>query len=176
MRICSVVGCMKRHDSHGFCTHHARRFKTYGHPLGTNPLSNRRPRGSGELRPDGYVRHRLGDNRKYEHVLVAEKALGRPLPPGTIVHHHDETRSNNSGLNLVICPDSLYHKLLHRRMLALDASGHADWNKCRFCKKYGPPEEIGRNAAGFRHLVCSAKYALNAYHKNKERHHEVEAA
>lgn len=33
MRICDHNGCDKKHDSHGFCTHHARQFRKYGHIL-----------------------------------------------------------------------------------------------------------------------------------------------
>src|SRR3990167_9989532 len=53
------------------------------------------------------------------HILVAEKALGRPLPEGVEVHHHDENRQNNSNSNLVICQDVAYHRLLHVIMRVL---------------------------------------------------------
>jgi hypothetical protein len=76
------------------------------------------------------------------HVLVAERVLGKQLPKGTIVHHIDETRSNDNPANLVICQNRGYHKLLHRRMKALKETGHANWVQCRFCKIYEPPEEM----------------------------------
>ncbi len=45
----------------------------------------------------------------------AEQALGHPLPPSAVVHHHtyDGDRSQ-----LVICQDRAYHALLHQRMRA----------------------------------------------------------
>lgn len=53
-----------------------------------------------------------------EHILVAEKALGRHLPLGHPVHHWDEDKRNNSPKNLLICEDHSYHMLIHARMRA----------------------------------------------------------
>lgn len=79
---------------------------------------------------------------KAMHVLVAEKALGKPLPRGAVVHHVDENPRNNAPTNLVVCPDAAYHNLLHQRMRALDACGHVDWRKCWICKEYDAPERL----------------------------------
>lgn len=54
--------------------------------------------------------------RIYEHILVASDVLGKLLPPGAVVHHINEDRSDNRHSNLVICQDDAYHKLLHKRM------------------------------------------------------------
>ena len=53
----------------------------------------------------------VNGERKYEHRLRAEKALGKPLPAKAIVHHHRGTMPT-----LVICPDQAYHLLIHARM------------------------------------------------------------
>lgn len=78
----------------------------------------------------------------YEHILVAEKALGKPLPSGAIPHHIDKNRSNNITSNLVLCQDIAYHLLLHRRERALKACGHANWRKCTLCKQYDDPSNL----------------------------------
>jgi len=60
----------------------------------------------------------------YEHILIAEKALGKYLPEGAVVHHIDENGLNNSPNNLVICQDGNYHKLLHQRMRRRSQNGN----------------------------------------------------
>lgn len=48
-----------------------------------------------------------------EHVVVAERALGKPLPHGAIVHHFNNDGTDNRNRNLVIGQDQKYHMLLH---------------------------------------------------------------
>lgn len=76
------------------------------------------------------------------HQVVAEKALGKPLPPDAQVHHVDFDGHNNRPENLVICPSDAYHKLLHLRTKALEACGHADWIRCVRCGKYDEPRNL----------------------------------
>lgn len=69
-----------------------------------------------------------------EHVLVAEKALGRKLPKGACVHHVDQNRRNNINSNLVICQNSAYHNLLHVRLKVLRSGGNPNTDKlCSGC-------------------------------------------
>lgn len=68
-----------------------------------------------------YVSKRLrpglgSGTRRLEHILVAEKALGKRLPKDAIVHHVDENQRNNSNSNLAIFPDRGYHKAIHSRL------------------------------------------------------------
>lgn len=74
-----------------------------------------------------------------EHILVAEQAFGRFLPPQAVVHHVNEQRSENRNSNLVICEDDTYHKLLHQRMRAYRATGSVLGVQCVYCKQWGLP-------------------------------------
>ena len=100
-----------------------------------------RPNG-GCLRDDGYVTVTRQRVTKLEHVMVAERALGKPLPITARVHHVDENRSNNEPSNLVICPSEAYHKLLHQRMRAMAACGNPNWRICTFCGHHDDPENL----------------------------------
>lgn len=103
-----------------------------------------------------------------EHILMAEKVLGRFLKRSEVVHHVDENRQHNVNSNFVIC-DRALHKLIHYRIIALRICGHADWKKCWLCKTYSDPIDLvknkGRNA--FYHHDCMSVYGRNQYLKNK---------
>ncbi len=85
--------------------------------------------------------HPRADSHRYvfEHIIVAEKALGKHLPQGAVIHHVNEDKTDNRPENLVICQDNGYHLLLHRRMNAIRACNHANWRKCQFCQQWDDP-------------------------------------
>ena len=70
-----------------------------------------------------------------EHIIIAEKAFGGPLPPKAVVHHHTPEQ-------LVICQDNSYHRLLHQRQRAYETCGHANWLKCSYCGEYDDPVSL----------------------------------
>lgn len=74
--------------------------------------------------------------------LVVEKILGKYLPKGVAIHHVDGDRSNDSPKNLIVCENDSFHKTLERRTRAFQACGHADWEKCYFCKEYDDPKNL----------------------------------
>jgi hypothetical protein len=118
---------------------------------------------------NGYFKTRLNGRQVREHVAVAERAIGKPLPRGALVHHVDQDRSNNDPSNLVICPDDAYHMLLHRRQRALEACGNADWVKCWVCKTYSPPELIIVNGKNTHHRACINQWQAQARVRRQEK-------
>lgn len=93
---------------------------------------------------NGYVcvkaskEHPSADKNGYvlEHILIAERALGRRIPVGVQVHHFDEVRSHNEGSNLVICQDAKYHMILHARRRVQQAGASPDTHS--ICSRCGP--------------------------------------
>lgn len=138
MKTCSVDGCERKHHCWGLCNTHRLRLRKYGDPL----IMKNRAAGEGTPHIDGYWMFEVNKRSVLRHVLIAEKALGRRLPKGVQVHHVDQDRSNDANTNLVICQDASYHRLLHRRQAAYDASGHASWRKCHICKKHDDPVNL----------------------------------
>lgn len=61
--------------------------------------------------------HPLADVRgyAYEHRLVAETKIGRPLLPGEQVHHLDGNKQNNSPQNLEVVMGGAEHHFAHRK-------------------------------------------------------------
>jgi len=110
-----------------------------------------------------------GNRVVLEHIHVAEKALGKRLPKGAIVHHVDGNPRNNAGSNLVICPSQAYHKLLHNRENSLRETGHLDWRMCHICKKWDAHENLyfRKSRPGQWHRSCSN--ILRKKRKKKER-------
>ncbi len=72
---------------------------------------------------DGYVQIYQADGpknhrRRFEHVLIAEAALGRKLKRGEVVHHINMDKADNRNCNLLICSNSYHHWLHHQMGLA----------------------------------------------------------
>jgi len=109
------------------------------------PVTKRRPVHGG-----GYPPFKVGHDRRGRptswyrrtglratHVLRAEHALGRSLPPGAQVHHADGTKNIESPL--VICQDAAYHFLLHVRLRVKRAGGDPNTDRiCTICKTVKP--------------------------------------
>jgi hypothetical protein len=95
-----------------------------GHRLKAGASMEKSPRWKGGryLSTHGYVLLSTPDGRQYEHILVAEKAIGRALlyispghPDNEVVHHINGDKQNNGPNNLLVCTHR-YHLELHHRL------------------------------------------------------------
>lgn len=90
-------------------------------------------KGGRTIDTDGYVLLYRPDhpaasgNYVFEHRLVAEEMLGRPLRSGEDVHHVNERRDDNRPENLQVMSKSA-HVRLHRRKEIADGKGSA-WSR-----------------------------------------------
>jgi hypothetical protein len=123
-----------------------------------------RKRGTGTVRKDGHIAHMRAGKIVFEHREIAERALGKPLPPGVQVHHVDGDPANNAPSNLVICPSQSYHKLLHARESAYAACGNYDWRRCQFCRQYDSQDRLMHTDVYF-HRACRAQYNRDRYNR-----------
>lgn len=137
-----------------------------------NMSYRRHLKGGRYLGQDGYWRlfapdhPRASGNYVLEHIVVAEKAFGGPLPAEAQVHHCGE-KSDNS--KLVICEDQAYHRLLHVRMRALAECGDANKRKCTYCKQYDDVENLRvpkTTRLSSHHPECQRAYSRKRYRDN----------
>lgn len=123
-------------------------------------------KGGRNLHPRGYVRVSVpghprgygGASYVFEHILVAERALGRLVPVTAHVHHVDGDKANNAPGNLVVCQDAAYHRLLHQRTDAWLATGNADARKCCRCGEYGDQSDIRISRRHAYHRTCHREH------------------
>jgi len=106
---------------------------------------------------NGYVR---------EHIVFAEKALGRELPQKAQVHHPEGNENNGA---IIICEGQQYHRLLHMRHNAYLASGNPNFRKCRFCKEYDDPKNLYIRQREREGWIIYHKKCENKQHRERNR-------
>ena len=68
--------------------------------------------------------HRANENGFVaEHIVVAEKKIGRLLYPKEVVHHVDHDKSNNDPDNLMVFASQADHAMFHRGGIAHMSDG-----------------------------------------------------
>lgn len=98
-----------------------------------------------------------------EHIVVAERQLGRPLYRGAEVHHKDQNPANNDPTNLQVCKNAEEHREIHRALKRvkkakmLGSPNRLNWEKCKHCNRWGPPWDMVRLSDGFKHVYCKAR-------------------
>jgi hypothetical protein len=150
---CRVHGCESTVKAKGLCRKHYLRQWRNGSPL----ILKRGLSGTGWSASGGYRGTTVGGVKKLDHVRIAESVLGKPLPPGAVVHHVNGIRHDNRPENLVICPDQGYHLMLHVRQRALEACGDASKRKCKLCKQYDSTENMSSYGSTHYHKKCAAE-------------------
>lgn len=159
-------GCSKGRPMKFIKNHHTRGQLNYKWRNGKKSINN------GKYETIKCENHYHADNRGYvrEHILVAEKALGKPLPHKAVIHHIDGDGLNNQNHNLVICQNNKYHLLIEQRTRAYKECQHANWRKCPYCKEYDDPHNMINTSNGrqFYHPKCRNNYKRNLYKKKKE--------
>jgi len=116
----------------------------------------RRANGDGEIRNNHFY---ISRNNKQvgEHIVIAERVLGRSLKKGIIVHHVNENGMDNRNENLVICDRGL-HNIIHGRMKAMKATGDPHKKPCRYCKQYDDAKNLTKNGTSHYHKTCNTAY------------------
>ena len=118
-----------------------------------------------EIKTPGHSRAKKFGDYVLKHILIAEKALGKPLPPKAVIHHHGGDKIDGP---LVICQDHAYHMFLEQRQRAYYACGHASWRMCKYCKKHDDPQNLyispKNGTSNTYHRSCHAEY-----HRNRRR-------
>src|SRR5580704_2921038 len=95
---CIVDGCERPAVGRGYCGTHYARWRLHG-DAGDAGLQ-RASQGEGYVTKDGYRKIVSDGKLEYEHRVVMERKLGRPLAKGANVHHLDGNRANNDPDNL----------------------------------------------------------------------------
>jgi hypothetical protein len=126
-------------------------------------VMSKRKNGEGAITKSGHISISKGGKLRYEHILIAENAIGRTLPKGSQVHHVDGNPSNNDNSNLVICQDQKYHRLLHSRTNAINAGHPPEHRMCFYCREYDDVKNLSRSVRIHFHKECRSRYRRSIY-------------
>lgn len=104
------------------------------------------------------------------HRIVAENALGKPLPATAVVHHHDRNPLNNANSNLVICENQAYHRMLHARMRVFYAGGDPNTEGfCSSCRSVKPVSDFHKSTANSSGIQYTCKRCMSTNGQERKR-------
>lgn len=106
---------------------------------------------------------------EFMHKIIAKKIYGE-LPSGSIIHHCNMDKGDNSPENIKVMLGASEHAIEHQRMRAFAESGHADWKQCVICKKWDDPENLSKptkSRRSRRHKECHRMAELIRRNKNR---------
>jgi hypothetical protein len=97
MRKCSVENCSLEHHAGGYCVNHYMKLRRHG---SLEFQYTKAENGEGTITRNGYRKLNIGGKQIYEHRLVMEQHLGRPLQSHENVHHINGNKLDNRLENL----------------------------------------------------------------------------
>jgi hypothetical protein len=148
---------MKDHKGHkNPCWKGGKRQHSAGY---TMVYSSDHPRAIGKAENGGAI---------LEHILIAEKALGKPLPVGVPIHHYGEKTENHK---IVICQDAAYHTLLHQRTRLIQ-NQKTGGKVCTSCLVHKPFDQFYRDTSKFDQLRSQCKACILQFRKEKYRENQ----
>ena len=105
----------------------------------------------------------------YEHIVVAEEVLGRPLRDGEDVHHLDCNRSNNRSENLIVLESSQHTKIHNWLRSGMKINKNDGIEKSVFCGVCG--KLLRSDQKKYCSIQCNGQAQSN---KNKPSKEELE--
>jgi len=120
---CSKRTKMKLRKAHLGLLHSAKTKKKLSTALrGNFKTKSRHWKGGTCTRKDGYVLIRVNRLYKFEHRLVIESIIKRPLITKEQVHHIDGNRANNNPKNLIAFISLSAHNRFHSKLQNVEKS------------------------------------------------------
>ena len=90
----------------------------------------------------------------YEHILVMEELLKRPILITEAIHHINGKGTDNTPGNLMLFKTNAMHSSYHKRIRAFNASGNWNWWICKYCHIYDDPINMTKDGTAAYHKDC----------------------